>query len=219
MSSMKRRNALSTTLADDAQAQLFNDAHLPDGMRYQEDLVSVSEEQALSSFIAALPLKPFEFVGGLQGNRRVMSFGWRYDFNTHEIQTAEDMPLPLRDLREKAANFARLPPASFQQALVTEYAPGAGIGWHKDRSVFGEVIGISLLAPCNFRLRRKVSANKWERISLSAQPRSAYLLSGVSRTQWEHSIPPLDQLRYSVTFRNLRGKAVGAPPADSADAD
>ncbi|MEA2934329.1 MAG: hypothetical protein QOD74_975 [Variibacter sp.] len=187
-----------------SQAHLFDDVRLPEGMRYQEELIPVVEEQALSSFIATLPLKPFEFVGGFQGNRRVVSFGWRYDFNTHKVQKADDMPSALRELREKAARFAGLAPDTFQQALVTEYAPGAGIGWHKDRAVFGEVIGISLLTPCNFRLRRKVGANKWERISFTAQPRSAYLLSGVARSEWEHSIPPLENLRYSVTFRNLR---------------
>ena len=187
-----------------SQAHLFDDVRLPEGMRYQEEVISIGEEEVLWSFIAALPLKPFEFVGGLQGNRRVVSFGRRYDFNTHKVQQADDMPSTLRDLREKAASFAGLPPDSLQQALVTEYAPGAGIGWHKDRAVFGEVIGISLLAPCNFRLRRKVGANKWERISFMVGPRSAYLLSGVGRTEWEHSIPPLDKLRYSVTFRNFR---------------
>jgi alkylated DNA repair dioxygenase AlkB len=193
-----------------SQAQLFDEVRFPKGMRYQDELIPVDEEQALSSFIAALPLKPFEFVGGFQGNRRVVSFGWRYDFNTHKVQQADDMPSALRELREKAARFAGLAPDSFQQALVTEYAPGAGIEWHKDRAVFGEVIGISLLTPCNFRLRRKVGANKWERISFTAQRRSAYLLGGVSRTEWDHSILPLDQLRYSVTFRNFR-EAPGRP--------
>ena len=180
---------------------------LPAGFRYRPDLISKGEEQRLAEYIAGLPLKEFEFQGFL-GKRRILSFGWRYDFNGGGLQKTEDMPPFLMPVREQAAAFAAMPPERLQQVLLTEYKPGVQIGWHKDRSVFGEVIGISLLAPCNFRLRRKVSANKWERISLSAQPRSAYLLSGVSRTQWEHSIPPLDQLRYSVTFRNLRGKAV-----------
>ena len=109
-----------------SQAHLFDDVRLPEGMRYQEELISVVEEEALSCFIAALPLKPFEFVGGLQGNRRVVSFGWRYDFSTHKVQQADDMPSALRDLREKAACFAGLPPEAFQQALVTEYAPELG---------------------------------------------------------------------------------------------
>jgi alkylated DNA repair dioxygenase AlkB len=87
--------------------------------------------------------------------------------------------------------------------LVTEYAPGAGIGWHKDRPAFDEVVGISLVAPCLFRLRRKAGA-KWERKSFTARPRSAYLLSGASRHGWEHSIPPVQQLRYSLTFRSMR---------------
>ena len=89
-----------------------------------------------------------------------------------------------------------------QQVLVTEYAPGAGIGWHKDRPQFEQVVGVSLLAPCNFRLRRK-AGEKWERKSFTAQPRSAYLLSGTSRHCWEHSIPAVKKLRYSVTFRSF----------------
>lgn len=88
--------------------------------------------------------------------------------------------------------------------LVTEYGPGAGIGWHRDKAVFGRVVGVSLLSPCVLRLRRKVSEKKWERVNVTAEARSAYLLSGPARTKWEHSIPPVDALRYSITFRNLR---------------
>jgi alkylated DNA repair dioxygenase AlkB len=176
----------------------------PEGLCYREDIISIDEERALAAFIATLPLKPFEFVGGFRANRRVMSFGWRYDFNTHQLNKAEDIPTDLLELRNKAAGLAGMAAESFQQVLVTEYAPGAGIGWHKDRSVFGEVIGVSLLAACRFRLRRKAGA-RWERASFLAQPRSAYLLSGVTRTEWEHSIPPVEQLRYSVTFRNFVG--------------
>jgi len=42
--------------------------------------------------------------------------------------------------------------------------------------------------------------------------RSAYLLRGPVRRDWEHSIPPLDQLRYSVTFRSVRPSAKSAAP-------
>jgi alkylated DNA repair dioxygenase AlkB len=90
-----------------------------------------------------------------------------------------------------------------QHVLVIEYQPGASIGWHRDKNVFGDIIGVSLLSPCRFRLRRKTGST-WERVTLDAEPRSAYLLSGASRTEWEHSIPAVDALRYSVTFRNLR---------------
>jgi alkylated DNA repair dioxygenase AlkB len=87
--------------------------------------------------------------------------------------------------------------------MITEYSPGSAIGWHRDKGVFGDVIGISLVSPCVFRLRRK-AASTWERYSLTAEPRSAYLLRGAARAEWEHSIPAVAALRYSVTFRSLR---------------
>lgn len=65
------------------------------------------------------------------------------------------------------------------------------------------MIGVSLLSPCVFRLRRKAGA-RWERYSLTAEPRSAYLMRGPSRTEWEHSIPGVEALRYSITFRTLK---------------
>ena len=87
----------------------------------------------------------------------------------------------------------------------SEYATGAAIGWHRDRSVFGDVIGVSLVSACTFRFRRKTAA-KWDRQSLDMRPRSAYLLHGQSRTEWEHSIPAVRSLRYSITFRSLSGR-------------
>ena len=87
--------------------------------------------------------------------------------------------------------------------MVTEYEPGAPIGWHRDRPQFEDVIGISLASPCTFRFRRKKGAG-WERASFIAEPRSAYLLRGPARTEWQHSIPPVEALRYSITFRTLR---------------
>ena len=107
-------------------------------------------------------------------------------------------------LRERCAGLAVIAPSELQHALLTEYAPGAGIGWHKDKAVFGQVVGVSLLSACVFRLRRKTGSG-WERASVVAEPRSAYLLEGPSRTEWEHSIPAVDRLRYSITFRNLKG--------------
>jgi alkylated DNA repair dioxygenase AlkB len=69
--------------------------------------------------------------------------------------------------------------------------------------VFGEVVGVSLLAPARLRFRRR-SGDKWQRTALLAEPGSAYLLRGEARTEWEHSIAPMEALRYSITFRTLR---------------
>jgi alkylated DNA repair dioxygenase AlkB len=175
---------------------------LPDGFRYAPDVVAPADEGVLLEHIRGLPFRDFE-LHGYTGKRRVVSFGWHYDFNERALRRADDIPDFLRSLREVAARFAGMHPTRLQHVLVTEYGAGAGIGWHRDKSVFGEVVGISLLTPCTFRLRRKLG-DGWERRSVIAEPRSAYLLSGAARTEWEHSIPAVDALRYSVTFRNLR---------------
>jgi len=186
-----------------SHAALFDPpALLPPGFKYQPDLISKDEERRLAGQIAGLPLKEFEFQGFL-GKRRIVSFGWRYDFNGGGLQKTADMPAFLLSVRERAASFAQLSPEQLQQVLLTEYKSGVQIGWHKDRSVFGEVVGISLLSPCTFRLRRKVGG-KWQRASIVAEPRSAYLLSGPARNEWEHSIPAVEALRYSITFRNFK---------------
>lgn len=182
---------------------------LPEGLRYAPDLITQDEERRLIAFIETLPLRPFEFAGGFRGNRRVLSFGWRYDYSVQKLAEASAIPEALLGLRGKVAAFAQRPPEGFQQALVTEYAPGAGIGWHKDKPMFGDIVGVSLLVPCRFRLRRKEGAG-WKRASFDAAPRSAYLLSGPARTVWEHSIPPLEELRYSVTFRNFKADVATA---------
>ncbi|HEY8442113.1 MAG TPA: alpha-ketoglutarate-dependent dioxygenase AlkB [Xanthobacteraceae bacterium] len=187
-----------------AQTNLFEAPApaLPEGFTYRPRFLSEAVEQNLLKDVRGLPFREFEFHGFL-GKRRIVSFGWRYDFNGGGLQRTEDIPEFLRTVREKAAAFAGLPTSNLQQVLITEYRPGAAIGWHKDRSVFGEVVGISLLSSCMFRLRRRTEAG-WQRASLRLEPRSAYLLAGSARTQWEHSIPAVDDLRYSLTFRNLK---------------
>jgi alkylated DNA repair dioxygenase AlkB len=135
----------------------------------------------------------------------VVSFGLHYDPNESTVRTTAEIPGFLLPLRQKAADFAGLAPAELQQALVTEYIPGAAIGWHRDRPAYRDVIGVSLSSSCRFRLRRK-RGNSWERASLIVAPRSVYLLRGPARTEWQHSIPPAERLRYSVTFRSMRGR-------------
>lgn len=175
---------------------------LPQGFRYQLDVISGDMESTLLGKLRELPFKEFEFHG-YTGKRRVVSYGWRYDFDEARLKKSDDIPEFLEPVREIAAGFASLKPSDLHHILVTEYSPGSAIGWHRDKAIFGDVIGISLLSSCNFRLRRKIGA-KWERASILAEPRSAYLMRGPSRTEWEHSIPPVDSLRYSITLRNFR---------------
>lgn len=187
-----------------SQTDLFGapEPAFPDGFRYAPNVIDAATEGALLEQVRALPFSEFEFQG-FTAKRRVIAFGWQYDFDARRLRKVDDMPDFLVELREHAARFARMAPSRLQHVLVMEYGPGAAIGWHRDKSVFGQVVGISLLSPCTFRLRRSTGAG-WERVSLTAEPRSAYLLSGPARDEWEHSIPGVEEPRYSVTYRNLR---------------
>jgi len=183
-----------------------------EGFRYMQEMINATEEAALLANVRELPFREFEFHG-YTGKRRVVSFGWQYDYSGRKLRKADEIPEFLLGLRECAASFAHLQPAALQQALVTEYQQGAGIGWHRDKPEFGEVVGISLLSSCVLRFRRKLNGDltrshgrskEWERVNVLAEPRSAYHLSGAARSVWQHSILRVDALRYAITFRSLR---------------
>jgi alkylated DNA repair dioxygenase AlkB len=199
-----RANSRSKKTAFDAveQGDFFGGAHAdPEGFRYQAELLTPEEEAGLVGELGQLPFEAFDFHGHL-ANRRVVGFGFRYDYDRRAMVQAPPIPAFLNALRAKVAAFAQRPADAFAQVLINEYRPGAGIGWHRDKPHFDEVVGVSLLAPCSFRFRRK-AASGWDRETIAVEPRSAYLLSGPARHIWEHSIPPVDRHRYSITLRTL----------------
>lgn len=174
----------------------------PEGFRYRDGVVSPAEEARLVARLATLPFEPFQFRG-FEGRRRVVSFGQRYDFNGPGLVAAQTMPDWLLPVRDRAADLAGLSPDAFAHVLINEYREGAPIGWHRDRPVFDKVVGVSLLSPTVMRFRRR-AGDRFERINTQLAPRSAYLLDGPARWDWEHSLPEAKAHRYSITFRNLR---------------
>ena len=185
------------------QGELFAaDAPIVPGLRLVAEAVTPAEEAALAARIDAAPLEPFAF-GQWRGKRLTAHYGSAYDFSRGRLDEAPPLPDWLLDLRERLAPLAGIDPTALEAVLLIRYDPGAGIGWHRDRPQYGEVLGLSLGAPCVMRLRRR-TANGFERRKLALPPRSLYRLSDEVRWEWEHSIAPMAQTRRSVTFRSLR---------------
>jgi alkylated DNA repair dioxygenase AlkB len=173
----------------------------PSGFLYRPDLLTEAEEAELAVHVRALDFAAVEMRGQL-ARRRTTHFGWVYGYTSWRIEPGPSIPGILLPLRARAALVAGVAPEALVEVLVTEYPPGAGIGWHRDAPQFGPVVGVSLLSACRMRFQRGAGATRETR-ALVLEPRSAYVLDGAARWQWQHSIPPTKALRYSVTFRTL----------------
>jgi alkylated DNA repair dioxygenase AlkB len=184
----------------------------PPGLRYEAEFITPAEEAVLIGHISALPLQPFQF-GAYEGKRRVLSFGWRYDYGERKLKQAEAIPAWLTPFIARIEAFAGAGGGPIGQVLCTEYEKGVGIGWHRDKPHFDDVFGLSLASACKFRFRRQ-AGKSWERFTLDAEPRSLYAMTGEARSRWEHSIPPVETARYSVTFRTMRGPGTFPPGSD-----
>jgi len=191
------------------QRSLFETpAKVPEGFVYQPDFIAAADEQELIREIEKLHLAPFKYYQ-FTGKRRTLSFGWQYEFGTHEITRAPDLPAFLLPVRARAGALFHIDPSKLVQASVIEYSTGAPIGWHRDIPQFGAVVGLSLGAACRMRFRRyrrvrSGSSGHEQVLSVELRPRSIYLMSGAAREIWQHSIAPVKELRYSIMLRTLR---------------
>lgn len=149
---------------------------------------------------------------GQAARRTVLHFGYLYDYEGWKLTATDPLPPSLEWLRERAAGLAGVEPDELAETLVTRYPAGAGIGWHRDAPLFGpRVVGVSLLAPCSLRFRRRTGEVR-RVYSLELAPRSVYVLSGPARSSWQHSIATTRSLRFSVTFRTLRSSVRSTGP-------
>lgn len=185
-----------------SQIDLFAPAPAVPGLLLVEDAIDAEMECAIAARIDAAPLEPFKF-GQWRGKRLTANYGSAYDYQRGRIAEAPPLPEWIDRLRAALAPQVRRDPAAFVQALLIRYDRGAGIGWHRDRPQYGEVLGLSLSAPAVLRLRRRTGAG-FERRSVELPPRSLYMLSSEAREGWEHSIAPMAVTRRSVTLRSLR---------------
>ena len=187
---------------------------LPDGLVYVPGFLAEAEERDLLAVLATFELHPY-VLHDTPSRRLVRSFGLALAAGAYDARPAAPIPAGLEWLRERCAALMGRDPGELADLLVTRYPPGAGIGWHRDAPQFGDVSGISLQAACQMRFRRGRPRAR-QTAELTLEPRSAYVLSGPARTQWQHHIPPVTQERWSMTFRTLRHAAAG--PGERADA-
>jgi DNA oxidative demethylase len=185
------------------QIALFETAHhFPEGLIFRPEFLTREEESRLLDFIRTLTFGEVR-MHGVVAKRRIIHFGLRYAFSSHRLSPGPDLPRDLHPLRCKVAYLAGVDPAAFAEVLVTEYPPGAGIGWHRDAPPFGIVAGVSLASACEMRFRRPLG-QKTENAAIELPARSVYVLTGSSRNEWQHSISPMRELRYSLTFRTIK---------------
>jgi hypothetical protein len=190
-----------------ATGSLFG-ADLPEGFKYRDEFITVDEETRLVEHINSIAFANFE-MRGVIAKRRVAFFGASYDRTD-----GPSPPIPefLFEVRARLASWAGVGDEAFAMALINEYRPGAPIGWHRDAPQYDITAGVSLVSSCKMRLRPYVSpaeaAKRGNRRhtthEIALAPRSAYVISGDARSRYEHSIPAVAELRYSITFRTLR---------------
>ena len=196
---------MTTAMAE--QQALFDEAQAgPPGFRYEPDFIDVDEERRLLEAISALPFQVAEYRG-YTAKRRIVSYGAGYDFDANELRPAAPVPAFLHPLRARVEQHLGLGENEITHALVTEYQPGAPLGWHRDVPDFAMVVGVSLGTACRMRFRAYPPQRGQPVLVLELAPRSLYVLAGAARWKWQHGVPPTPGLRYSITFRTLAPRA------------
>lgn len=178
---------------------------MPKGLSYYSHFLNEEEEKYILNFVKNLTFLNYEMHGKV-ARRKVVHFGYDYNFEKKSALPGIPFPEEIIYLRNKVEKFLHLEEGKLEQCLISYYPPKATIGWHKDVMVFGsKVIGLSLLNECLMRFQKK--DNEVRKVyEMRLDPGSLYVLDGESRYKWEHSIPPLKDERYSITFRTIRKK-------------
>jgi alkylated DNA repair protein (DNA oxidative demethylase) len=185
----------------------------PEGLTYVPEFITEAEHHAIVSALEQLAFREVQMRGQI-ARRRVIHFGWDYDYSGWSIHPTTPPPPWLDDLARRCAESAHIQRESLEQFLVARYPAGATIGWHRDAPMFGTpVIGVSFCAPCAMKFRRRRDDDGFDLYSRLLEPRSLYILDGAARGSWQHSIPPIKGLRYSITMRTLSRRPSVAPRA------
>ena len=187
----------------------------PMGIEYHPDFFDASQEDVLLAHI-----DESEWLTDL--SRRVMHFGYKYDYTSRRLdETARIGPLPewlarlsnrVRGAASEEAKQLLDPDQPFEQAIINEYLPGQGIAPHIDRDCFGPLVAtVSLGSAVNMDFRCDSTGDEYVQ---PLEPRSLVLLHGDARSKWRHGIAKRQsdtrngkktkrQRRVSITFRTI----------------
>ena len=185
---------------------LLFDAPLIDGLRYQEDVISERRGSArcvdrLGTLdLVAVPLprlarqpQDAELRLALRFRRRQLRAGRAH---SRLAAAVRDSAAAVRG--PAAGRFRPCPARPLRSRRGHRLAP-------RPRRVRGgrRHLARTRRRRCAFASGRDAG---FRRANLELAPRSAYLLSGEARHDWEHSIAPGERLRFSITFRTLVGQ-------------
>jgi alkylated DNA repair dioxygenase AlkB len=175
---------------------------LPPGLRYMPGFLDEQEEAALIALIRSLPLQAARYKA-YTARRRVVSYGGSFDYDANRLQPTQLLDPALFPLRARVAQWMGVPPQALVHALVAEYQPGTPLGWHRDVPDFQDVAGVSLggAAVLRFRPYPPTQPKRADIIHVPVEPRSIYLMRAAARWEWQHSVAPTPELRWSITFR------------------
>jgi len=184
----------------------------PPGFIYVPDFLTYEEELYLNEQVSKTECHTFIFQG-FRAKRRVASFGYDYSFDKRALTKGTEIPESFHSLLDKVSKYLAISKDDFAELLVTEYPVGSVINWHRDAAPFDLIAGISLSADCVFRLRPhdKTKQGRNALISIPVKRRSLYIMKDNARTDWQHSIAPVKEIRYSITLRTLKAKKQTSP--------
>ncbi|MDO5101841.1 MAG: alpha-ketoglutarate-dependent dioxygenase AlkB [Lautropia sp.] len=141
-----------------------------------------------------------------QSRYRIIGYGGIYDFSSNTVKPSPELDLRFYPIRHCVADWLGIERREIERLLVTECVPGTQLGWHRDVLHYETIVGISLgrTATLGFRSYPLTAATNRQSVKLEAAPRSIYRFQGVARWEWQHSVPPVQAERWSITLRTKR---------------
>lgn len=220
----------------DAAAATDSSSSPPEGFYMEHNVVSEETWKILKHWLdtgefrmpntTQIQKAPIPWQMGAQ-NRRVAQFGFRYNYESSNVEFDDDIPpipFPLQQLLLETTcikNLFQQQNNQWTQCIINVYEENVIIPWHWDHVDFGPVVLVFTFGeerPLQLRRLKSSTPSKLPSTQchydpdsyaeddydyFTAYPRhcSCYILSDRVRYHWEHGVPPGSGQRVSITFR------------------